>query len=95
MAVKAMTAPLQARTRKAKYPFTEAEVKDAAKLLGEGKTPGVGPYEGEDAIREARSAGQSLIRHVQAQFPDLDDLGTRAWEDDNGDAYAIVRDRSN
>lgn len=94
MSIKAMSAPLTSRSRKAKYPYTEAEVKEAAKLLTEGKTPGVGPYEGENALREARSAAQSLIRHVQAQHPELDDLGSRAWEDDNGDAFAIVRVRN-
>ena len=93
MAIKAMNAPLTSRSRKAKYPYTEAEVKEAAKLLGEGKTPGVGPYEGENALREARSAAQSLIRHVQAKNPELDNLGSRAWEDENGDAFAIVRVR--
>lgn len=96
MAIKAMTAPLTSRSRKAKYPYTEAEVKEAAKLLVDGKTPGVGPYENEDAdsaLREARSAAQSLIRHVQAKHPELDNLGSRAWCDDNGDAFAIVRVR--
>jgi hypothetical protein len=93
MGIKAMNAPLQSRSRRAKYPYTEAEVKEAAKLLNEGKTPGVGPYEGENALREARSAAQSLIRHVQATNPELDNLGSRAWEDENGDAFAIVRVR--
>lgn len=89
MAVRELTAPARSRTRKAKYPFTDVEVKEAVKLLRAGKTPGVGPYEGDNAIREARSAAQSLVRHIAAAEPDLT-VGTRAWETDNGEASAIV-----
>jgi hypothetical protein len=92
MAVRELTAPATSRTRKAKYPYTEAEVKEAVKMLKAGKTPGVGPYEGENAIREARSAAQALVRLVTATDGSLD-VGTRAWEDDEGDAYAILRIR--
>jgi len=93
MAIRELTPPVSNRSRKPKYPFTEKEVKDAIAMLKAGKTPGVGPYEGENAIREARSAAQSLVRHVTNQEPDLD-VGTRAWEDDNGDAFAVLKLRS-
>lgn len=89
MAIRELTAPTRS-TRKPKYPFTKDEVTSAVKMLKAGKTPGVGPYEGEQAIREARSASQSLVRHIQAVEPDLQ-LGTKAWTDENGDAFAIVR----
>lgn len=89
MAIRELTAPTRS-TRKPKYPFSKDEVAGAVKMLKAGKTPGVGPYEGDNAIREARSAAQSLVRHVQAVEPDLV-LGTKAWTDDNGDAFAVVR----
>jgi hypothetical protein len=89
MAVRELTAPTRS-TRKPKYPFNKDEVASAIKMLKAGKTPGVGPYEGENAIREARSASQSLVRHVNAVEPDLA-LGTKAWTDEDGDAFAIVR----
>jgi hypothetical protein len=92
MAVRELTAPASSRSRKPKYPFTEKEVKEAVTMLKAGKTPGVGPYEGETALREARSAAQSLVRHVGIAEPDLD-VGTKAWEDESGDAYAILRVR--
>lgn len=95
MAIKAMEAPAGGRTRRSKYPFTPKEVEEAVKLLNDGKTPGVGPYASEtegQAIREARSAAQSLIRHIVSANPNLDgQLGSRAWEDANGDAFAVVR----
>lgn len=90
MAVRELTPPASSRSRKAKYPFSDKEVAESIKMLDAGKTPGVGPYEGENALREARSAAQSLIRHIKMVKPDLD-LGTRAWEDGEGDAFAIVR----
>lgn len=94
MAVRALTAPASARSRRAKYPFTDAEVKEAVKMLKEGKTPGVGPYEGETALREARSAGQSLVRHIVTAQPDLDgQIGTKAWEDEEG-AFCILKNRA-
>jgi hypothetical protein len=94
MAIRELTAPASSRTRRAKYPFTPTEVKEAVKLLKAGKTPGVGPYEGETALKEARSASQSLVRHVKAVEPDMD-VGTKAWEDaESGDAYAILKLRS-
>lgn len=90
MAVRELTAPTRS-TRKPKYPFTKAEVAEAVKMLKAGKTPGVGPYEGDDAIREARSASQSLVRYVNAVEPDLV-LGTKAWTDpESGDAFAVIR----
>ncbi len=93
MAIRELTPPATARSRKAKYPFSDAEVKQATELLGKGKTPGVGPYEGETALREARSAGQSLVRHIVAAQPDLDGkIGTKAWEDDEG-AFCILKMR--
>jgi hypothetical protein len=90
MAVRELTAPASSRSRKPKYPFTDAEVKSAIKSLKDGKTPGVGPYEGDTALKEARSASQSLVRHVKAVEPDMD-VGTKAWEDESGDAFAILR----
>ena len=69
MAVRDITAPVTSRSRKPKYPFSDKEVQDAIKMLKGGKTPGVGPYEGENALREARSAGQSLVRHVVTVDP--------------------------
>lgn len=95
MAIKAMDAPATNRTRKSKYPYTGKEVEQAVSMLNEGKTPGVGPYASEvegQAIREARSAAQSLIRHIVQANPDFEGrLGSRAWTDDNGDAFAVVR----
>jgi len=92
MAVRELTAPARGRTRKSKYPFKEAEVKQATEMLKKGKTPGVGPYEGEAALREARSAGQSLVRYVTTAEPDLAGrVGTKAWEDDEGDAYCLLK----
>lgn len=92
MAIREMTRPPQARTRKAKYPFSEAEVKQAIQMLKAGKTPGVGPYEGDAAIREARSASQSLVRHINASDPSLK-LGTRAWVDgDEASAIVVLKD---
>ena len=94
MAVRELKAPATSRTRKSKHPFTEKEVQDAAKMLNDGKTPGVGPYEGENAIREARSAAQALTRLVVAADSDLEgQVGTRAWEDEDGEAFAILRIR--
>lgn len=90
MAIRELTPPVSNRSRKPKYPFSDKEVKDAVAMLKSGKYPGVGPYEGENALREARSAAQSLIRHVKAAEPDLN-IGTRAWEDENGDAFAVLR----
>lgn len=93
MAVRSLTAPPSSRSRKSKYPFTAAEVKEAIKMLSDGKTPGVGPYEGDTALREARSAGQSLVRHITTAQPDLEgQIGTKAWEDDEG-AYCILKMR--
>lgn len=92
MAVRELTPPISSRSRKPKYPYSEKEVKEAVTMLKAGKTPGVGPYEGENAIREARSAAQSLVRYVKNVEPDLD-VGTKAWEDENGDAFAILRIR--
>lgn len=89
MPIRELTAPTR-NTRKAKYPFSADEVKQAIKMLKSGKTPGVGPYEGDNALKEARSASQSLVRHIQAVEPDLN-VGTKAWTDDNGDGLAIVR----
>jgi hypothetical protein len=89
MPIRELTAPTR-NTRKAKYPFNSKEVQDAIKMVKAGKTPGVGPYDGDNAIKEARSASQSLVRHMQAVEPDLS-LGTKAWTDDEGDAFAIVR----
>jgi hypothetical protein len=92
MAIRELTKPKRASTRKPKYPFDSKEVEQAVKMLKASKTPGVGPYEGENAIREARSASQSLVRHIVAAEPDLDGrVGTSAWEDENGDAFAIVK----
>lgn len=91
MAIRELNAPTTSRSRKSKYPFDAKEVAQAVKMLGEGKTPGVGPYEGETALREARSAGQSLVRHVTIEQPDLDGrVGTKAWEDADG-AYCILK----
>lgn len=91
MAIRELTAPTTVRSRKSKYPFTDAEVKQAVEMLKKGKTPGVGPYEGETALREARSAGQSLVRHVVTAEPDLDGrVGTKAWEDDEG-AHCLLK----
>lgn len=92
MAVRELEAPVASRSRKSKYPYTDAEVKAAVKMLESGKTPGIGPYEGEKALREARSAAQALIRLAKQVNPDLD-VGTRAWEDDDGDAFAVLRVR--
>lgn len=89
MAIRELNAPTRS-TRKPKYPFTKDEVTAAVKMLKAGKTPGVGPYEGDNAIREARSAAQSLVRHVQSVEPDMP-LGTKAWTDENDEAYAIIR----
>jgi hypothetical protein len=89
MPIRELTAPAR-NTRKAKYPFNSKEVQEAIKMVKAGKTPGVGPYDGENAIKEARSASQSLVRHMQAVEPDLA-VGTKAWTDDEGDAFAIVR----
>ena len=97
MAVRELKAPATSRSRKSRHPFTEKEVQDAAKMLNDGKTPGVGPYEGEDqekALREARSAAQALTRLVVQADPDLEGtVGTRAWCDEDGDAFAILRIR--
>jgi hypothetical protein len=94
MPVRDIKAPLAGRSRKSKYPYTEAEVNQAVKLLNDGKTPGVGPFEGENGLRDARSAAQALVRHVEAADPDLEgEIGTKAWEDDDGDAFAVVRIR--
>lgn len=94
MAVRELTAPASSRSRRAKYPFDSKEVEQAVKMLKDGKTPGVGPYEGETALREARSAGQSLVRHIVTAQPDLDGkIGTKAWEDDEG-AYCILKIRN-
>lgn len=91
MAIREITAPVTARSRKSKYPFSEAEVKQASDMLGKGKTPGVGPYEGDTALREARSAGQSLVRHITTAQPDLaGQIGTKAWETDEG-AFCILK----
>lgn len=93
MAIRELKAPVSSRTRKPKYPYSEAEVTDAVKMLKAGKTPGVGPYEGDAALREARSAAQSLVRYVKNAEPDLD-VGTKAWETEDGEAFAILRVRS-
>lgn len=94
MAIRELTPPATSRSRKAKYPFTDKEVADAIKMLKAGKTPGVGPYEGETALREARSAGQSLVRHVTVADASFDGrIGTKAWEDDEG-AFCILKLRS-
>lgn len=91
MAIRELTAPVGSRTRKSKYPYTPAEVKQASEMLTKGKTPGVGPYEGDAALREARSAGQSLVRHIVQANPDLDGrIGTKAWEDDEG-AHCLLK----
>lgn len=90
MAVRELTAPLSSRSRKPKHPFTDAEVKESVKMLEGGKTPGVGPFEGENGLREARSAAQSLGRHIAVIKPDLN-IGTRAWEDEDGKCFAILR----
>jgi len=92
MAIRELKAPVSSRSRKPKYPYTDAEVADAVKLLKAGKTPGVGPYEGDAALREARSAAQSLVRYVKNVEPDLD-VGTKAWENEDG-AFAILRIRA-
>lgn len=92
MAIRELSAPVTNRRRKPKYPYTEAEVAEAVKMLKAGKTPGVGPYKGDNGIREARSAAQSLIRHVKSAEPDLD-IGTRAWTDEKGESFAILRNR--
>ena len=89
MAIREVTPPARGRTRKAKYPFSNAEIESAVKMLKAGKTPGVGPYEGENALREARSAAQSLVRFIGNAEPSLN-VGTRAWEDDNGQASGCV-----
>lgn len=91
MAVRELTAPPRQRgKRKPKYPFTKAEIDKAIDMLEKGKSPGVGPYEGESAPKEARSAIQSLVRHVKEVKPDMV-LGTRAWEDaeNEGDWLAL------
>jgi hypothetical protein len=63
-------------------------------MLNEDKTPGVGPFDGENGLRDARSAAQALVRLVGQSDPDLDgSVGTRAWEDEDGDAFAILRIR--
>lgn len=90
MAVRELQAPATSRTRKPKYPFSEKEVEQAVKMLKDGKTPGVGPYEGEDAIRQARTAAQSLSRYVKNIEPDMV-LGTKAWEDEDGKCFAVLR----
>lgn len=92
MAVRELTPPVSSRSRKPKYPYSDAEVKEAVKMLKAGKTPGVGPYEGDAALREARSAAQSLVRYVKQAEPDLD-VGTKAWENEDG-AFAVLRVRS-
>ena len=93
MAIRSLTPPATSRSRKAKYPFSESEVKEAIKMLKDGKTPGVGPYEGETALKEARSASQSLVRHIKNVEPDLE-VGTKAWEDGDGEAFAVVKLKS-
>lgn len=90
MAVRELTAPLSSRSRKPKHPFNEEEVKQSVKMLKDGKTPGVGPFEGDNGLKEARSAAQSLARHIAVVEPDLS-LGTRAWEDETGKCFAILR----
>ena len=94
MAVRELKAPATSRSRKGRHPYTEAEVTQATKMLNDGKTPGVGPFEGENAIREARSAAQALVRLVERADTDLEgQVGTRAWEDEDGEAFAILRIR--
>lgn len=88
MAIREINAPSVRRTSTPR--FKADEVKQAVKMLKEGKTPGVGPFEGEKAIREARSSAQSLLRACQEVAPDLD-LGTRSWSDEKGEAFGIVR----
>lgn len=86
MAVRELTAPAGGRSRKSKYPFSTKEVDEAVKMLKANKTPGVGPYA---EIREARSAAQSLVRHINAVEKDLT-ISTRAWEDGD-ECFAILR----
>ena len=92
MAVREITPPAAGRNRRAKHPFKADEVKEAIKMLKAGKTPGVGPFtgEGDTGIKEARSASQSLVRHVAQVEPDLN-VGTRAWEDEDGNCFAVLR----
>lgn len=96
MAIRELEAPTTKRMRKPRFPYDEAEVSQAIKSLEKGKTPGVGPIEGDDtdkAVREARSRAMSLIAHVKQVNPKLaDTLGTKAWSDSDG-AFAVVRVR--
>lgn len=95
--VRELTAPARRRgKRKPKYPFSKAEVAKAKEMLDKGKSPGVGPYEGESASKEARSAIQSLVRHIRDAFPDVGPIGTRAWEseENEGEWLALCYSKS-
>lgn len=92
MAIREVNAPPSTRTRQSKYPFDNTEVTQAIKLVKAGKNAGVGPYDGDNGLKEARSAGQSLVRHIVAQEPDLAGrLSTQAWVNSDGDGECLVK----
>lgn len=82
------------RSHESKYEFPAADVKAAAKLLGEGQNPGNGGYEKEG---HARSAAAHLIEQVTqlGEAPGqlagkLDEVGSRCWKDSEGKwAFAL------
>lgn len=91
MSIRELTPPANIRNRKSKYPFTEQEVKQSIVMLKKGTHPGDGPFDGDKALQEARSAAQSLVRHIVAYDPDLaGKLSTKAWLDEKGEGHFLL-----
>jgi hypothetical protein len=80
MNIQVMEAP--SLKRKSKYGYGPDEVAAANAALGDGKTPGDGPFDTEG---QARSAAQALVRALGRA-----DVGTRSWEAEDG-WYFIVK----
>lgn len=94
MPITPINAPIKGR-RSSKYNFTQEEVTEAIALLDQGENAGIGPYKGEDGIKHARGASQVLKRLVVelSENYEATNLATKAWEDDKGNGWALIRSR--
>ena len=88
MSLRTMDPPAVSRTRTAKRRYSEEEVAQAVTMLQEGQNPGDGPYnEGDEEknLRKARAEAQALVREIKRDNGDELEVGTRAWNQENGD----------
>ena len=92
MALRSMDPPAVSRTRTAKRRYTEKEIAQAVKMLGDGQNPGNGPYdEGDEEknLRKARAEAQALVREIKRDNGDELEVGTRAWNTDEGAFFSL------